>query len=322
MARSASATAIDPAMVLSHKFPEVTRLSLALRPRSPDSSGLTRAALFYRDVALYALGVGACNADAADEKELQLVYHRDGQSSIKVLPTFISVLNAKTGDGFYMDVPGLHYDPALLLHGKAAILEVETLTCLEGSGEVLCMNRSTVYLRGAGGFSNSSQPFSYATYPSNEVSDVTFPDSTPFAVYEDRTQKSQALLCGLSGYFHPLHSDPIFAQTAGFTGPILPGLSTLGFAVRAIMRSFCNMEPTAVKGISCRFLHHVYPGETLVTEMWLEGQRCYGGLDLPEKEEEQWLREGGGNARGALGAVTAPQAGVPLQRELLDRERK
>ena len=38
---------------------------------------------------------------------------------------------------------------------------------------------------------------------------------------------------------------------------------------------------------------------------------CYGGPDLPEKEEEQWLREGG-NARGALGAVTAPQAGFPL----------
>ncbi|PWZ15218.1 Enoyl-CoA hydratase 2, peroxisomal [Zea mays] len=232
MARSASATAplscaIDPAMVLSHKFPEV--------------------AYEYdeRDVALYALVVGACNADAADEKELQLVYHRDGQSSIKVLPTFISALNAKTGDRFYMDVPGLHYDPTLLLHGqqyieiykpipsranvankikiaglhdrgKAAILEVETLTCLEGSGEVLCMNRSTIYLRGAGGFSNSSQPFSYATYPSNEVSNVTFSDSTPFAVYEDRIQKSQALLCGLSGYFHPLHSDPTFAQAAGY----------------------------------------------------------------------------------------------------------
>ncbi|KXG36115.2 hypothetical protein SORBI_3002G284400 [Sorghum bicolor] len=207
MAHSALATgpvscAIDPAMVLSHKFPEVA------------------SAYDERDVALYALGVGACSADAADEKELQLVYHRDGQSSIKVLPTFISVLNAKTGDGFYMDVPGLHYDPALLLHGqqymeiyrpipsranvankiriaglhdrgKAAILEVETLTCLEGSGEALCMNRSTIYLRGAGGFSNSSQPFSYGTYPSNEVRDVTFPDSTPFAVYEDRTQKSQ-----------------------------------------------------------------------------------------------------------------------------------
>jgi hypothetical protein len=36
-------------------------------------------------VALYALVVGACGADAADEKELQLVCHMDGQSSIKVL---------------------------------------------------------------------------------------------------------------------------------------------------------------------------------------------------------------------------------------------
>ncbi|CAD6218272.1 unnamed protein product [Miscanthus lutarioriparius] len=312
MARSASATAIDPAMVLSHKFPEVAS-AYDERSPSPRICSMERPnGCSEWDVALYALGVGACNADAADEKELQLVYHRDGQSSIKVLPTFISVLNAKTGDGFYMDVPGLHYDPALLLHGqqyieiyrpipsranvankikiaglhdrgKAAILEVETLTCLEGSGEVLCMNRSTIYLRGAGGFSNSSQPFSYATYPSNEVSDVTFPDSTPFAVCEDRTQKSQALLCGLSGYFHPLHSDPIFAQAAGFTRPIMPGLSTLGFAVRAIMRSFCDMEPTAVKAISCRFLHHVYPGETLVTEMWLEGQRVYYRTKVKER---------------------------------------
>lgn len=31
--------------------------------------------------------------------------------------------------------------------GKAAILEVETLTCLEGSGEVLCMNRSVLFFR-------------------------------------------------------------------------------------------------------------------------------------------------------------------------------
>nr|CAB3454117.1 unnamed protein product [Digitaria exilis] len=138
--------AIDPAMVVSHKFPEVT-------------FGYDE-----RDVALYSLGVGACNADAEDEKELRLVYGRDGQSPIK------------------------------------------------------------------------------------------------------------ALLCGLSGHFDPLHSDPSFAHAAGFSRPILHGLSTLGFAVRAVMRSFCSMEPAAVKRISCRFLHHVYPGETLITEMWLQGQ--------------------------------------------------
>lgn len=37
-----------------------------------------------RDVALYALGVGACGDDAVDEKELHFVYHRDGQPNIKV----------------------------------------------------------------------------------------------------------------------------------------------------------------------------------------------------------------------------------------------
>ncbi|CAL5073017.1 unnamed protein product [Urochloa decumbens] len=278
MALSASAmasvvNAIDPAMIVSHKFPEVT-------------FGYDE-----RDVALYSLGVGVCSADAEDEKELQLVYQRNGQSSIKVLPTFVSSFIFKSGSGLRLDVPGLNYDPKLLLHGqhfieiygpipsranvtnkikiaglhdrgKAAVLELEILTCLEGSDDVLCMNRSTMYLRGAGGFSNSSQPFSYATYVANDVSNVTFPDSTP----------SAALLCGLSGYLDPLHSDPTFAHAAGFSHPILPGLSTLGFAVRAVMRSFCSMEPTAVKRISCRFLHQVYPGETLVTEMWLQRQ--------------------------------------------------
>ncbi|RLN35146.1 enoyl-CoA hydratase 2, peroxisomal-like isoform X1 [Panicum miliaceum] len=186
MAPSASAMApvvkaIDPAMIVSHKFPEVT----------------------FGDVALYSLGVGACSADAG-------------------LPL-----------------------------------------------------RSTIYLRGAGGFSNSSRPFSYATYGANEVSNATFPDSTP----------SAALLCSLSGYFDPLHSDPTFAHAAGFSHPILPGLCTLGFAVRAVMRSFCSMEPAAVRSISCRFPHQVYPGETLVTEMWLQGhsRRVYYRTKVKER---------------------------------------
>jgi hypothetical protein len=37
-----------------------------------------------RDVALYALGVGAQGADACNPTELPFLYHPDGQSSIKV----------------------------------------------------------------------------------------------------------------------------------------------------------------------------------------------------------------------------------------------
>lgn len=58
-----------------------------------------------------------------------------------------------------------------------------------------------------------------------------------------------------------------------FTRPILHGLCTLGYAIRAIVNSFCNGEPSAVKNTFGRFLLHVYPGETLITEMWPDGSR-------------------------------------------------
>ena len=58
-----------------------------------------------------------------------------------------------------------------------------------------------------------------------------------------------------------------------FTHPILHDLCTLGFAARTVIKSFCNGEPTAVKSIFSRFLLHVYPGETLSTEMWLDDQK-------------------------------------------------
>ncbi|XP_052168810.1 enoyl-CoA hydratase 2, peroxisomal isoform X1 [Oryza glaberrima] len=289
------AAAVDPEAVLSHSFPEVSF------------------AYDERDVALYALGVGACGADAVDEKELHLVYHRDGQPHIKALPTFASLFPFKNSNGLgIVDVPGLNFDASLLLHGqhyieiykpipsranvvnktkiaglhdkgKATILEIETTTHVKDSGEVLCMNRSTIYLRGAGGFSDPSRPYSYASYPTNQVSRISIPNSAPSAVYEDQTQQSQALLYRLSGDYNPLHSDPMVAQVAGFTRPILHGLSSLGFAIRAVIKSFCNGDPTAVKSIFGRFLLHVYPGETLVTEMWLQGQRVLYQTKVKER---------------------------------------
>ncbi|KAG8050381.1 hypothetical protein GUJ93_ZPchr0009g2137 [Zizania palustris] len=220
---SKPAAAVDPEAVLSHTFPEVSF------------------AYDERDVALYALGVGACGADAVDEKELHFVYHRDGQPHIKALPSFASLFPNKNSNGLgFVNVPGLNFDASLLLHGqqyieiykaipsrtnavnkvkvaglhdkgKATILELETTTYVKDSGEVLCMNRSTIYLRGAGGFSDSSRPYSYASYPADQVSRVSIPNLAPSAVYEDQTRQSQAC-CSFYMLFY------VFVQLRVFIG--------------------------------------------------------------------------------------------------------
>lgn len=292
---ASSPSFIDPQLVLSHKFPEYSF--------SYDE----------RDVAMYALGIGACSGDPVDEKELKYVYHRDGQPFIKVLPTFAALFPFKSKNGLGISaVPGLQFDARLLLHGqqyieiykpfpssshiqnkvvisglhdkgKAAIIELETTSYIKESGEALCMNRSMIYLRGAGGFSKSSPPYSHASYSANQESRVSIPKSKPSVVYEELTQPSQALLYRLSGDYNPLHSDPMIAQAAGFSRPILHGLCTLGFAVRAIIKCVCNGDETAVKSISGRFLLHVYPGETLVTEMWPEGAKVIYQTKVKER---------------------------------------
>lgn len=50
----------------------------------------------------------------------------------------------------------------------------------------------TIYLRGAGGFSKSSEPYSYSKYPNHPVSAAKVPKTEPFVVFEDCTQPSQA----------------------------------------------------------------------------------------------------------------------------------
>ncbi|XP_071922770.1 enoyl-CoA hydratase 2, peroxisomal isoform X1 [Coffea arabica] len=297
MAAAAAATTsnFDPQLIISHKFPEKTFTYTE------------------RDVALYALGVGACLKDALDDKELKYVYHPDHahQQSIQVLPTFAALfchgVSSEIGQ-----LPGFSFDPRLLLHGqqyieiykplpasaciqnvasisglhdkgKATVLEIEILSYERESGELICMNRMAVFLRGLGGFSNSAQPYSYSKHPVNQTSSTRLPKSPPFAVFEECTQPSQALLYRLSGDYNPLHSDPRIAEIAGFSRPILHGLCTLGFAVRAVIKCICGGDQNRIKSISARFLLHVYPGETLITEMWLDGQRVLYQVKVKER---------------------------------------
>ena len=55
--------------------------------------------------------------------------------------------------------------------------------------------------------------------------------------------------------------------------PILHGLCTYGFATRAIIHSLCEGNVSSFKEFKVRFSNVVYPGETLTTEGWKDGDR-------------------------------------------------
>ncbi|GMI69826.1 enoyl-CoA hydratase 2 [Hibiscus trionum] len=68
---------------------------------------------------------------------------------------------------------------SLEISGKASILELETRSYEKESGELLSLNRISVFLRGAGGFSDPSKPFTYSNYPVNQTS-MKIPKNSTF----------------------------------------------------------------------------------------------------------------------------------------------
>ena len=236
-----------------------------------------------RETMLYALGIGF-GRDPLNAKELPFVYEND----LKAVPTMATVVGwgrsstlAKSGINYMLVV---HGEQRLAMHKplpayadvvfdervtgvfdkgeKGAIIVTEREITDQKSGQKLCTLSATIFARGDGGFGG---PKEGAPVPH------PLPQRAPDLVHEADTRADQAFLYALSGDRNPLHRDPNFAKMAGFPRPILHGLCTYGTACRSVLTSLCDYDPAKITGFDVRFSAPVFPGETIVTEMWADG---------------------------------------------------
>ncbi len=231
-----------------------------------------------------------------------------------MLPSFgvIPVFGSMGGLG---SVPGLEFNFAMLLHGeqdleihkpiptaatiensgrvagiydkgKAALVVLE-VTSKDESGDPLFVNRFSLFLRGEGGFGGDSGPKA-----GNQP-----PDRAPDLVVESPTLPQQALLYRLSGDKNPLHADPEFAKLGGFDTPILHGLCSYGIVCKAVVDAALDGDTGKVARYQVRFAGVVYPGETIVTSMWREGDKILIQAKTKERDTPVitnaavWVRE-------------------------------
>ncbi|KAK7754046.1 bifunctional hydroxyacyl-CoA dehydrogenase/enoyl-CoA hydratase fox2 [Diatrype stigma] len=237
-----------------------------------------------RDSTLYNLGVGARSS------ELRYVY--EGHDDFQVLPTFgvVPQFDAAMPFGFDDVVP--NFSPTMLLHGEqylevrkwpvptaartknyaklievvdkgnAAVLKSGVTTVDADTGADLFYNEATVFLRGCGGFGGQRRPGDRGAATAPNVPPKRLPD----VLVESKTTEDQAAVYRLSGDYNPLHIDPGFAKMGGFKKPILHGLCFMGVVGKAVYERFGPF-----RSIKVRFAGTVLPGQTLVTEMWKEG---------------------------------------------------
>ncbi len=165
---------------------------------------------------------------------------------------------------------------------KGAAIQTERELHDVATGELLATIVGTTFCRFDGGFDAGhaqasraaeakipATPAIPATAATSAKSVAPRPERAADAVAEITTHPQAALLYRLNGDYNPIHSHPAAARAAGFDRPISHGLLSFGLCARMIEESSASLSPgTGISEISARFAKPIYPGETLVTEMW------------------------------------------------------
>lgn len=130
-------------------------------------------------------------------------------------------------------------------------------------------NQLSTFVVGAGNFGGK-------TKASDDVKPVvSIPNRPCDASVKYTTSVDQAALYRLSGDLNPLHIDPEFAKLGGQKVPIMHGLCTLGFSVRAVLSTYAENDASLFKAVKARFTKPAIPGQTLEIQMWQNDNRIH-----------------------------------------------
>ncbi len=238
-----------------------------------------------RDTMLYALGVGL-GADPCDANQLKFVYEQD----LQALPTMAIILgypgpwHAHPDTGITRSHV-VHGEQSFAIHrplpvegeivgltkvtgvvdkgkDKGALVMTECTVRDPASGATLCTLTSTTFCRADGGFGGPDGP-ARTPHP--------IPATPPDTVCDLPTLPQAALIYRLSGDYNPLHAEPAAARKAGYPRPILHGRCTFSIAGHAILKTCCGYDAARFRSMEGRFSSPVYPGETIRTEIWRNG---------------------------------------------------
>lgn len=251
----------------------------------------------WRDIALYALGVGAHKDD------LMYLYEN---ADMKALPTFglIPYLNALTmkPQRRVPQTPATIVDDVIIealggeipsrLHMAMEMFVYRPIDPIQGT--FLCEDKvEGVYDRGEGKgiavqarmdvYDVAGRPvctaksthaiFAFGGYGGEKLPShtLTYPDREPDYVVDDHLHETQAILYRLSGDTYDVHIDPERARGYGFKGPYMQGLCSYGFACRMGIGAVCPGEPERMTHMYAQMRSVCYPDTDIRFVGWNMG---------------------------------------------------
>lgn len=245
----------------------------------------------FKDLILYALGIGFT---VENKKNMRFLYEND--PDFGPFPTFFVLPGLLLGMGSSLVSSAIKHtkvDFTNILHGeqyieicddmpvegnlitkgeifdvmdkKSGALVVTNCESFDGNGKLLIKNQSSTFIVGAGNFGGKKDP------KTGVVPILKNPNRKPDVSISYKTSKNQAALYRLSGDLNPLHIDSNMSELAGFKTPILHGLCSMGFSVRAVLEHYADNDIKLFKAVKVRFSNPVIPGQTLKVDMWRNG---------------------------------------------------